>query len=220
MAGFLTDIKKLFPCVVVVAAALFLAGCSSAPPQQPASPAPEPEIEAPFEEDDETVTETGLETPFEEPVQREVRDRTVKVSDTPQQYVDVYASGGWDWPPERNISIKRAAPLKLAAEAVPVTTVSPASSSSTEEATEVEYREARGFRVQIANVTSQAKANSIVEKAKELFSPVYLEYQSPNYKVRVGDFRMRSAADAIADSARANGFRGAWVVPAKILVPR
>lgn len=45
----------------------------------------------------------------------------------------------------------------------------------------------------------------------------YLEYQSPQFKLRVGDFRSRAEADLFVNEVR-KSFSAAFVVPDKILV--
>lgn len=77
-------------------------------------------------------------------------------------------------------------------------------------------RRTRGYRVQIFNGTNEELAKILEERAKGMFEHVYFAFQSPNYRVRAGDFARRSEADAAAREAKANGIRGAWVVPDRI----
>ncbi len=198
---------------------LFLiAGCA-APPRS----AFEDEPVRPRERYIQEAEQDGAEfaSPYTAPVQVDNLNNTVEVSTVQQRYVNVYSSGGDDWTPNRRLKINRSYTLNYAGEKLPA--IREARSKVQDESGEavaVALREARGFRVQLANVTSQEKADEIALKARELFRDVYVEYLSPNYKVRIGNFRQRSQADAAADSARSAGFREAWVVPSKILVPR
>lgn len=80
-----------------------------------------------------------------------------------------------------------------------------------------------GFRIQISSVSgvgSQAKAREIqaqfISKYPEI--PSYLEWDLPNFKVRVGDFRTRSEAEGIVIKLKKD-FPGAYVVSDKIKFP-
>ena len=81
-----------------------------------------------------------------------------------------------------------------------------------------------GYRIRIySNLGSFAREESQATKAKfyELFSeiPIYLEYDSPYFKVYVGDFR--SNIDALADFKRIKRyFPSAFIVPDKINYPK
>lgn len=77
----------------------------------------------------------------------------------------------------------------------------------------VRIKRMRGYRVQLANVTTEREARTIEGRAKSLFSDVYVVFQSPSYKIRGGNFQRRADADNAAGEARRMGFRGAWVVP-------
>jgi hypothetical protein len=130
---------------------------------------------------------------------------------TRQTYVGIYDFGGDDWskaweprvpePPRFNVS-----------EAKETGSV-PSLPGDT-----VRVRQMRGYRVQLANVTTEEQARSIESRARAVFETVYVIFQSPSYKIRGGDFRRRSDADQAAAEARRVGFRGAWVVPDRIRV--
>jgi len=75
-----------------------------------------------------------------------------------------------------------------------------------------------GFRIQIystndlddavrAKTSSQASLDSM---------KVYMVYDAPYYKIRVGDFLAKSDADRAKDSLKERGFSEAWVVPDKV----
>jgi hypothetical protein len=76
----------------------------------------------------------------------------------------------------------------------------------------------RGWRVQLFNDPGKSRAQTIAQRAQAFFDTVYVEFQSPNYRVRVGDFVRRSAADRMARTAKGYGFRQAWVVPDRVIV--
>lgn len=77
----------------------------------------------------------------------------------------------------------------------------------------------QAYRVQLvtSNVYGEAKAAATV--AEEIFDqPVYLDYEVPNYKVRVGSFAHRDDADQYRQKARTAGYSNAWVVMVNLKV--
>lgn len=77
-----------------------------------------------------------------------------------------------------------------------------------------------GFRVQVLTTTQRALADSVRLSILEEYPtlPVYLLYEAPTYKVRVGDFWDRRDAEAWLHEQRYR-FPGAFVVPDKVLRP-
>lgn len=71
----------------------------------------------------------------------------------------------------------------------------------------------QAFRVQISTskLFSESKLVRIV--AEEIFDqPVYVDYEVPYFKVRVGSFADRDAAEKYQQKAKAVGYSNAWVV--------
>ncbi len=84
---------------------------------------------------------------------------------------------------------------------------------------ELQYPEAsQGFRVQICALSDEERAKEIQREAilKFINEEVYLIYDSPYYKVRVGDCLTRQEADELQQLAIEKGFDDAWVVRTKI----
>lgn len=80
-------------------------------------------------------------------------------------------------------------------------------------------RQMSGFRVQIFAGADEQSARLVEEEARgEFDTRVYLSYDPPNYKVRLGDFVDRNEADQIRQDAYRKGYRDAWVVPDQIWV--
>jgi hypothetical protein len=75
-----------------------------------------------------------------------------------------------------------------------------------------------GYRVQVFSTTDFTTAKSRQTDAQFLFpgDRVYLVYEPPTYKIRVGDFLARFEADQFQQQAAERGFPNAWVVPEKI----
>lgn len=72
-----------------------------------------------------------------------------------------------------------------------------------------------GFRVQLGSTQNLSEAMMERTKAETLLVDynVYIIYDSPNYKVRAGDFRARYDASQAANFISGHGFPSAWVVP-------
>ena len=81
--------------------------------------------------------------------------------------------------------------------------------------------EVAGFRIQIFAGSNRQSAWKIKGSAVNRFPelPHYLEYQSPNYVVRVGDFMDKEDAILALREMR-EAFRGAFIVPDQVKVPR
>ena len=78
-----------------------------------------------------------------------------------------------------------------------------------------------GFRVQVLASKSMTKADSlsaILNTALE--DSVYVIYETPNYKVRAGDFVVREDADKMRLQLQNMGYRSAWVLSTRITPQR
>lgn len=74
-----------------------------------------------------------------------------------------------------------------------------------------------GWRVQICALADESAARRLQQRAEDVFEKyqsfkVYLTYDSPYYKVRIGDFLSRAEADRLLKVAVQKGFPDAWVV--------
>jgi len=77
----------------------------------------------------------------------------------------------------------------------------------------------QAFRVQIFTSKLYQEARATAHVAEEIFDrQVYVDYQVPNFKVRVGDFASRDNAESYAQKAKAAGYTSAWVVMVNIEV--
>ena len=88
---------------------------------------------------------------------------------------------------------------------------------------EIKYREASGFRVQLLATKNIETATLTEQEAKDIFismkHTIYLVFDAPQYKVRVGDFLNRNDAEEVRDIAKDYGYRDAFIVIGKINVP-
>ncbi len=77
------------------------------------------------------------------------------------------------------------------------------------------YDTVPGFRVQLMSTQNLSEAIGAKANADSLLSGynVYIVYDSPYYKVRVGDFRARYEANQAVAYITGHGFPNAWAVP-------
>jgi len=75
----------------------------------------------------------------------------------------------------------------------------------------------QGFRVQLLATADENQARDAKKKAIFKFqSGVYLVFEAPHYKLRIGDCATRKEAEELKKEAFRNGFRDAWIVPSKV----
>jgi hypothetical protein len=83
-----------------------------------------------------------------------------------------------------------------------------------------ENQQTDGFRVQL--LATKDIESATIEKKEAEFAfvedsvVVYIEFDSPYYKIRVGDFQNRSKADELKRIARDKGYTTSWIVKTKI----
>jgi hypothetical protein len=84
----------------------------------------------------------------------------------------------------------------------------------------VESELTQGFRIQIFATASIDEANAMRQTAVQRLTEdsVYVVFDPPVYKVRVGDFRTRVEANQRLGVISAMGFADAWVVGDKITI--
>ena len=76
-----------------------------------------------------------------------------------------------------------------------------------------EPRQVPGYRVQIFASIARDKAEEFVARARHGFTEkVYLEFEEPYYKVRIGNFTTREDAEILRRKAISLGFKGSWIV--------
>ncbi len=78
-----------------------------------------------------------------------------------------------------------------------------------------------GYRVQLFASVSREKAEEVrAQVGAERGLVSYVEYDPPFYKVQLGDFRERAAAERLAQALRVEGMSDAFWVPATIRLSR
>ncbi len=77
-----------------------------------------------------------------------------------------------------------------------------------------------GWRVQLGAFPTMAQAEATAAKARQHFTePVYVEYQAPKYKVRVGDFLTKDDARHMVNRAKSQDYKDAWPVEDLVVRP-
>ncbi len=82
-----------------------------------------------------------------------------------------------------------------------------------------EFIETTGYRIQLISTQKLNEAIKIKAQADSLYSmPVYVDFEPPNYKVRIGNYITNEEAQSMQTAMQNRGFKYAWVVPSKIVV--
>ena len=79
----------------------------------------------------------------------------------------------------------------------------------------------QGYRVQLLATGDEPQAREAQKSAIFRFEEgVYLVFEPPLYKLRIGDCQTRKEAEDLREKAIRNGFHDAWIVPSKIQLRR
>jgi len=98
-------------------------------------------------------------------------------------------------------------------ESVPLAADTTAGAADAATAVQVDTLNHQAFRVQVFTSKLFGEAQHVKRVAEEIFDrPVYLDYEVPYYKVRVGSFGDRYDAEDYAQRVRVAGYPDAWVV--------
>lgn len=75
----------------------------------------------------------------------------------------------------------------------------------------------QGFRIQLMATTDEIQVRDAKKRAIFKFQTgVYLVFEAPHYKLRIGDCATKQEAEELKKEAIRNGFRDAWIVPSKV----
>jgi hypothetical protein len=77
----------------------------------------------------------------------------------------------------------------------------------------------QGFRIQLLATNNFDEANTTRNELIAGFPDlwIYLVFEAPTYKIRVGDFVNRAEAKPLLDQFMAQGYRRSWIVPDRII---
>lgn len=74
-----------------------------------------------------------------------------------------------------------------------------------------------GYRIQVASTGDLDFANSLSNNIKDKFNyETYIIFDSPNYKLRVGNFISRKNAETIRLNLIKNGYNKSWIIRTKV----
>ena len=74
-----------------------------------------------------------------------------------------------------------------------------------------------GYRVQVLATRYFERADSLAVIMKNTVSDsVYVDFEAPNYKVRIGDFIDRDSAESLQQELVQMGYNSAWILRARI----
>ena len=74
-----------------------------------------------------------------------------------------------------------------------------------------------GYRVQVLATRYYERADSLAVLMKNTVSDsVYVDFEAPNYKVRIGDFIDRDSAESLQQKLVQMGYNSAWILRARI----
>ena len=74
-----------------------------------------------------------------------------------------------------------------------------------------------GYRVQVLATRYFERADSLAVIMKNTVSDsVYVDFEAPNYKVRIGDFIDRNSAESLQQELVQMGYNSAWILRARI----
>ena len=75
----------------------------------------------------------------------------------------------------------------------------------------------KGYRIQVAISQDENDLIDIKEKLElTIEEKIYIKFELPNYKLRIGNFDSRKKAEAYRNKVIQLGYRSAWVVPTLI----
>ena len=78
---------------------------------------------------------------------------------------------------------------------------------------EIDSVNSQAYRIQIYTSKLYGDAKQALRVAEEIFDrPVFVDYEVPNFKVRVGNFADREKAEEYEQRVKAAGYTTAWVV--------
>lgn len=86
-------------------------------------------------------------------------------------------------------------------------------------AAEQQTKEVTGYRIQLVATPNYQEADTLFQQVKDTFqeeAEAYMVYDSPNYKIRLGDFENRIQAEALLSEVKEEGYKYAWIVRSAI----
>ena len=74
-----------------------------------------------------------------------------------------------------------------------------------------------GFRIQLLATQDRFNAEKFKSELEKIYkNKIYIIFEAPNYKVRVGDFINRKSAEEMRQNLSKKGYTTAWIIRSKI----
>ena len=91
------------------------------------------------------------------------------------------------------------------------------SKNDKETITDSTFFSVEGFRIQLLATQDRFNAEKFKSELEKIYkNKIYIIFEAPNYKVRVGDFINRKSAEEIRQNLSKKGYTTAWIIRSKI----
>ena len=92
-----------------------------------------------------------------------------------------------------------------------------ASRNDKETITDSTFFSVEGFRIQLLATQDRFNAEKFKSELEKIYkNKIYIIFEAPNYKVRVGDFIDRKSAEEMRQNLSKKGYTTAWIIRSKI----
>ena len=93
------------------------------------------------------------------------------------------------------------------------------SKNDKETITDSTFFSVEGFRIQLLATQDRFNAEKFKSELEKIYkNKIYIIFEAPNYKVRVGDFINRKSAEEMRKNLSKEGYTTAWIIRSKIEV--
>ena len=91
------------------------------------------------------------------------------------------------------------------------------SKNDKENITDSTFFSVEGFRIQLLATQDRFNAEKFKSELEKIYkNKIYIIFEAPNYKVRVGDFIDRKSAEEMRQNLSKEGYTTAWIIRSKI----
>ena len=91
------------------------------------------------------------------------------------------------------------------------------SKNDKEKITDSTFFSVEGFRIQLLATQDRFNAEKFKSELEKIYkNKIYIIFEAPNYKVRVGDFINRKSAEEMRQKKKKKGYTTAWIIRSKI----
>ena len=91
------------------------------------------------------------------------------------------------------------------------------SKNDKETITDSTFFSVEGFRIQLLATQDRFNAEKFKSELEKIYkNKIYIIFEAPNYKVRVGDFIDRKSAEEMRQNLSKKGYTTAWIIRSKV----